>query len=122
MTESYRLSKQDKVITNLDKNQAIEVIMNRYGNEIRRLIFTYVKNKADTDDVAQEVFVTVYKNLHTFQKRSSLKSWIYSISVNKSKDHLRSWKMRNQRLKERSSEMKSGILCLRKVEIGRAHV
>lgn len=86
---------------NLDREHAIEVIMNLYGNEIKRYVFTFMKNHADTDDVTQEVFVTVYQKLHTFQGRSSLKSWIYSIATNKCKDHLRSWQVRNRNLKEK---------------------
>src|SRR5690625_7477862 len=80
--------------------------MNSYGNEIKRLIYTYVKNEADTDDIAQEVFVTVYKKLHTFQKQSSLKSWLYSIAINKSKDYLRSWQVRNRNLMKRITREK----------------
>ncbi|WP_174497401.1 sigma-70 family RNA polymerase sigma factor [Salirhabdus euzebyi] len=94
---------QDLKILQLNPNQAIEVIMDTYGDEIKRLIFTYVKNTSDTDDVTQEVFVTIYRKLGTFQGRSSLKSWLYSIAINKSKDYLRSWQNRNSRLKEKLS-------------------
>lgn len=80
---------------------AIETIMETYGDEIKRLVFAYVKNSADTDDVTQEVFVTVYQKLNTFQGNSSLRSWIYSIAINKCKDYLRSWHARNKRLKEK---------------------
>ncbi|MBS3679041.1 sigma-70 family RNA polymerase sigma factor [Ornithinibacillus massiliensis] len=80
---------------------AIETIMDTYGDEIKRLVFAYMKNSADTDDVTQEVFVTIYQKLNTFQGNSSLRSWIYSIAINKCKDHLRSWQSRNKRLKEK---------------------
>jgi RNA polymerase sigma factor (sigma-70 family) len=80
---------------------AIETIMDMYGDEIKRLVFAYVKNSADTDDVTQEVFVTIYQKLNTFQGNSSLKSWIYSIAINKCKDYLRSWHARNKRLRDR---------------------
>lgn len=82
-------------------SDAIEVIMDLYGNEIKRLVFTYVQNIVDTDDISQEVFVTVYQRLNTFQGKSSLRSWIYAIAINQSKDHLRSWQSRNRRLKEK---------------------
>lgn len=91
----------DRDIIHMNPSEAIEIIMNTYGTEIKRLVFTYVKNAADTDDVTQEVFVTVYHKLHTFQEKSSLRNWIYTIAINQSKDHLRSWQSRNKRLKER---------------------
>ncbi|MFD2043610.1 sigma-70 family RNA polymerase sigma factor [Ornithinibacillus salinisoli] len=87
-----------------DQTRAIEMIMDTYGDEIKRLVYTYMKNSADTDDVTQEVFVTIYQKLTTFQGKSSLKSWIYSIAINKCKDYLRSWHSRNKRLKEKLTQ------------------
>lgn len=101
MIESYKLSEEDEFIMSLERNRAIERIMNKYGNDIKRVIFTYVKNQADTDDIAQEVFVTVYKRLDSFQGKSSLRSWLYSVAINKSKDYLRSWHIRNRNLLQR---------------------
>lgn len=94
-------SKVDLEILQASPSQAIETIMNTYGDDIKRLVFAYVKNAADTDDVTQEVFVTIYQKLSTFQGNSTLKSWIYAIAINKCKDYLRSWHSRNQRLRER---------------------
>ncbi|SHG49631.1 sigma-70 family RNA polymerase sigma factor [Ornithinibacillus halophilus] len=91
----------DLYVLQMNPEEAIETIMDAYGDEIKRLVFTYMNNSADTDDVTQEVFVTVYQKLNTFQGKSSLKSWIYSIAINKCKDHLRSWQSRNKRLKEK---------------------
>lgn len=100
-TNSYQLSSHDLMIIEMHPEQAIEVIMDTYGDEIKRLVYTYVKTTADTDDVSQEVFVTVYRKLHTFRKNSSLKSWIYSIAINKCKDHLRSWTNRNRKITDK---------------------
>ncbi|MCU9613541.1 sigma-70 family RNA polymerase sigma factor [Caldibacillus lycopersici] len=90
-------------ILQMDPNEAIEVIMDRFGDEIKRLVYTYVQNTADTDDITQEIFVTVYRKLSTFKGKSALRSWIYSIAINKCKDYLRSWQFRNKRLKEKIS-------------------
>ncbi|MEK5209684.1 sigma-70 family RNA polymerase sigma factor [Psychrobacillus sp. FSL H8-0510] len=81
--------------------KAVEIIMNTYGNEVKRFVYTYLHNEADTDDVTQEVFVTVYLKLSTFKGKSSLKSWIYSIAANKCKDHLRGNRLRQSKLMER---------------------
>lgn len=94
----------DQEIINMNPYMAIEVIMDTYGDEIKRFIFTYMKNSADTDDVSQEVFVTVYEKLDTFQSKSSLRSWIYSIAINKCKDHLRSWQVRNKKLQDKMNK------------------
>src|SRR5690606_37960300 len=95
----------------IERTESLEIIMDMYGDEVKRFIYTYVKNQADTDDIIQEVFVTIYNKLDTFKGNSSLKSWIYSIAINKCKDYLRSWKVRNQKLKERLtySRLDSGV-------------
>jgi len=41
------------------------------------------------EDISQEVFITVFRSLDTFNERSSISTWIYRITVNKSLDHLR---------------------------------
>ncbi|WP_102027576.1 sigma-70 family RNA polymerase sigma factor [Salirhabdus sp. Marseille-P4669] len=88
-------------VIQLDRSDALEYIMDTYGEEIKRFIYTYVRNYADTDDITQEVFVAIHNKIHTFQGKASLRSWIYSIAINKSKDHLRRWHSRNSRLKEK---------------------
>jgi RNA polymerase sigma-70 factor (ECF subfamily) len=51
-------------------------------------------------DVAQEVFLQVYKRLGAFEGRSSLKTWIYRIAVNQCHNRRRFWH-RRRRDKER---------------------
>lgn len=93
--------KSDSAIMEMKPVEAIDIIMDIYGDEIKRLVFTYIQNKADTDDVSQDVFITIFQKLHTFQGKSSLRSWIYTIAINQAKDHLRSWQSRNKRLKDK---------------------
>ncbi|WP_237458283.1 sigma-70 family RNA polymerase sigma factor [Pontibacillus yanchengensis] len=85
-------------VLEMDSTEALEKIMDEYGDDVKRFIYTYVKNQADTDDITQETFLTVYKKLHTFQHKSSLRTWIFSIAINKSKDYLRSFHTRHDNL------------------------
>ncbi|HEX6922416.1 MAG TPA: sigma-70 family RNA polymerase sigma factor, partial [Bacillales bacterium] len=64
-------------------------LMNEYGRSVTQLAFTYVKDWALAEDVAQEVFVTCYRKIKTFKGRSSIKTWLYRVTVNRSKDLLR---------------------------------
>jgi RNA polymerase sigma-70 factor (ECF subfamily) len=45
--------------------------------------------QADVDDVAQEVFVGVYRNLPNFEGRCSLRAWVYSICHRRAVDYRR---------------------------------
>lgn len=77
-------------ILDLSSEEAMEWIMDTYGESLKRFIYTYVKNRSQTDDLFQEVLVTVYQKIETFQERSSFKTWLYRIAANKCKDYLRS--------------------------------
>ncbi len=48
-----------------------------------------VQDHGMAEDIAQEVFVTVYKSILSFNEKSSISTWIYRITVNKCLDHLR---------------------------------
>ncbi|MBY0147378.1 sigma-70 family RNA polymerase sigma factor [Neobacillus niacini] len=79
----------------LTKEDKLSWLMDEYGDMVVRLAFTYVKQKQIAEDISQEVFISCYKNLETFQNKSSYKTWLYRITVNKCKDYFRSWSHRN---------------------------
>ena len=57
---------------------------------IRKMVISH----EDADDVLQEVFVKVYKNLDGFREASQLYTWIYRIATNESLTHLNRKKKR----------------------------
>jgi RNA polymerase sigma-70 factor (ECF subfamily) len=63
--------------------------MNCYGVDIKRIAFTYMKDWGKAEDITQEVFITCYEKLHTFQGNSAIRTWLYRITINKCKDALR---------------------------------
>lgn len=84
-----------------DKEAMLEEIMNLYGKDIKRLLFTYTNNWSVAEDLTQEVFITVYKKVDQFQGKSSMRTWIYAIAINKCKDYFRSWHYKKVILKEK---------------------
>jgi RNA polymerase sigma-70 factor, ECF subfamily len=69
-------------------------IIEKYNTDVRKIIFIYVKNYQAMEDIAQEVFLSVYNNLNRFRGECTIKSWIFKIAINKAKDYLRSWHYR----------------------------
>jgi len=51
--------------------------------------YRFVFNREDAEDLAQDVFVEVFRSLEQFREESRLSTWIYRIAVTKSLDHLR---------------------------------
>lgn len=108
MSNSYEAFSTNEPITDQDRFKVLEDCMNQYGDEIKRVVFSYVKNHSDTDDITQDVFVKVYEKLDQFKgdSTSTLKSWIYRIAINKSKDHLRSFTSKQKFLKEKVTQLR----------------
>jgi RNA polymerase sigma-70 factor (ECF subfamily) len=72
-------------------NRNIEEIMNLYNYRIHNIVKRYFKtdNNADIDDVKQDVYVKVWRNLSKCRDDSSLWGWINKITVNTCKDYLK---------------------------------
>lgn len=74
-----------------DKELLIDEIMNKYGQEVLQLVYSYVNNKEIAEDVTQDIFVKCYKSLHTYKGKSNVKTWLWRIAINQCKDYLKSW-------------------------------
>ncbi len=83
-----------------DKEGAIQEIMDTYGQSVLQLVYSYVKNKAVAEDLTQEIFMKCFKNLHKYNGKSKIRTWIWTIAINHSKDYLRSWYNRKVVLSE----------------------
>lgn len=65
-------------------------LMRQYGNDVLRTAYAFVKNKETAEDLFQEVFIKVYRNLDKFRDESSVRTWIIRITINTAKDYLKS--------------------------------
>ncbi|MDC2863540.1 sigma-70 family RNA polymerase sigma factor [Bacillus sp. BP-3] len=74
-----------------DKEALIDEIMNKYGQEILQLVYSYVNNKEVSEDLTQDIFVKCYKSLHTYKGKSKLRTWLWKIAINHCKDYIKSW-------------------------------
>ncbi|MEW6040939.1 MAG: RNA polymerase sigma factor [Elusimicrobiota bacterium] len=80
-------------------------IVKNYKNRVFDTIYSIAGNSPEADDIAQEVFLKVYKNLHKFRADSSLPTWIYRITVNTCLDKLRKKNRENIFLETELNEM-----------------
>lgn len=70
--------------------ELFESLIVKHYNQIVKLALMYVKDRDMAEDIAQDVFLKVYKNLKKFKRRSGYYTWIYRIAVNQCKDYLKS--------------------------------
>ena len=89
--------KSDEVLITLvhqGEHVAFRVLVERYQERIRNLIYSIFHEPGVVDDLSQEVFIKAYEALHQFRFQSSFYTWLYRIAVNKSRDELRKRKVR----------------------------
>ncbi len=61
-------------------------IYNQYKVLVFNIALHYLQNVEDAEEITQDVFLKIHERLGTFHKKSSLKTWIYRITINKSLD------------------------------------
>jgi RNA polymerase sigma-70 factor (ECF subfamily) len=64
---------------------AFAELVDRYHAPLRRLALSFVKTPSAADDVVQETWEGVIKGIDRFEERSSLKTWIFRILVNRAR-------------------------------------
>ncbi|MCP4725539.1 MAG: sigma-70 family RNA polymerase sigma factor [bacterium] len=58
------------------------ILIKRYKRLVSNIVAGLVYNREDREEIGQEIFVKIYKNLSTFQFRSKLSTWIAKIAYN----------------------------------------
>lgn len=76
--------------------QAFKSLVTNYQDLVYNTALGIVQNSADAEDVAQEVFIQVYRSIDQFKGDARLSTWIYRITTTKALDHIRSRKRKKR--------------------------
>lgn len=79
---------------------AFQALIERYQDRVFRLLSRFCRDRAETEDLAQDVFLKVFRKLHTFQRDSGFYTWLYRIAVNTATDDLTRRRRRRLQLVE----------------------
>ncbi len=66
-----------------DSAVALEKIIDKFSADLAGLANRLLGWPGDVDDVVQDVFLAVYLNIKKFKRQSSLKTWLFRITINK---------------------------------------
>lgn len=69
--------------------QAFRLLLERHYDRIYRLAYRFFGNRADAEDIAQDVCAALPKKLKSFAARAQFTTWIYQVVVNTCRDQLR---------------------------------
>ena len=75
---------------------AFKSLVANYQNLVYNTALGIVQNSEDAEDVAQEVFIQVYRSIDQFKGDARLSTWIYRITTTKALDHIRSRKRKKR--------------------------
>jgi RNA polymerase sigma-70 factor (ECF subfamily) len=77
-------------------DSAFEYLVTYYHSSVYNLVYGILSDAADAADVTQEVFLRVFRGIRGFRRSSSLKTWLYRVSVRQALNHRR-WCWRHHR-------------------------
>jgi RNA polymerase sigma-70 factor (ECF subfamily) len=80
------------------RREAFDELVAAYDQHVRRILAQLNVSSGDVEDLAQEVFLRIFRNLHRFRGQSSFYTWLYRITVNVFFDHNKKRKRADVRL------------------------
>ena len=80
--------------------EAFKALVEQLSQDVIKTCYGFAGSRDDAEDIAQEVFIEIYKSIRQFRKDADLNTWIYRICINKSIDFLR-----RQKRKKRLADM-----------------
>jgi len=68
-----------------DQNEYLTYLVETYGDMVYRLALTRVKNPHDAEDIVQQVFLKLVKNIDRLESEEHVKAWLIKVTVNEGK-------------------------------------
>jgi RNA polymerase sigma-70 factor (ECF subfamily) len=77
-------------------SRAFELLVDDQKDRIINICYRFVQNSDDAEDLAQEVFIEIFRSVSSFNEKSKLSTWIYRIAVTKSLDAIKAKKRKKR--------------------------
>lgn len=72
--------------------RAFRSLVEKHQGQVINTCYGFLRNKEDAEDIAQDVFIEVFRSVGSFRGDAKLSTWLYRIAVNKSLNHLQKHK------------------------------
>ena len=85
----------------INKNEYLNYMIEKYSNMVYRIALTRTNNKLDSEDIFQEVYLRITKNMPVFESKEHEKAWVIRVTINCSNSLLTSaWRKKSDKLEE----------------------
>lgn len=75
---------------------AFDTLVLRYSGDIYALLYRLTEDAEEASDLTQETFLQTFKAIKNFRGDADLKTWLYRIAINESRNRFRWWKRRRR--------------------------
>ena len=76
--------------------EAFDTLITRYSGDIYSLLYRMTGDREEAGDLTQETFLSALKSIRSFRGESELKTWLFRIALNHSRNRFRWWKRRKR--------------------------
>lgn len=80
--------------------RAFRELVAQHRDRVFNITYRMLGNRSEAEDVAQEVFITVFKQIDTFEERSKFSTWLYRVAVNHTKNRIKYLSRRQDKNKD----------------------
>ncbi len=98
----FSLDAENSLLQSLRNNEELgyETLIRRFGPQVMAIAVRYLRSSEDAADCFQDTFIAVFRSIDGFEQRSSIRQWIYGVTINQCLMKLR----HRQRHREESIE------------------
>jgi len=92
MEDRLQVNKEDIALVEralAEDYSAQRELVKRYQGPIFAYVYRWMRNRADAEDLTQDVFIKMFRALHTYSRKSSFRAWLYRIARNRVIDFIR---------------------------------
>ncbi len=101
MDEKSKENDQDLIkLVAIGDEKAFEQLVRKYEQAVFSTIYRYIGNRDDVEDLAQEIFLKIWRNAKKFKGKSKFSTWLYRIVVNHCINYRRKHKYKHASLDE----------------------
>ena len=95
---SARTTYESELLEKLKANDtdAFDRFVDIYSGDVFSLLYRLTENADDAAELTQETFLNAYRSIGRFRGDSGLKTWLFRIAVNESRNRFRWWKRRKR--------------------------
>jgi RNA polymerase sigma-70 factor, ECF subfamily len=88
--------------------RAFRELIEAHRDRVYNICYRMLGNRHESEDVAQEVFITVFKTIETFREEAKFSTWLYRVAVNHCKNRIKYLARRHDKDRDELDEGASG--------------